>query len=1025
MSKTSRSSMQSGYVLVATILLGFAIAIASSTFLQYVVSSSTQMTNDTYTRLADEAAEAGAVYAADCIGQYSGNWTSYPGGALQPNTACDGTTKGSQNVSVSQSGSYQWITTFKVAPYTETNDNYQITVTGTLTIMRGTTTIKTYTSTKTNLLSKFVVRGSITPGTEQQATALSVDTHSCLIANGQLYCWGDNSKGQLGLGNTNSIYNVPTKVTFFAGKSVTKVAVGYKDTCAIADGTLYCWGDNTYGQVGVNSIATSYYTAPVAVDMTNVTGTMGTTTNKKVTDLSLTQSSTTSNSTTPGTPAPGSACMIVDGSAYCWGRNGDQQLGFGNTTATYRPTKLTTGEMSGRVALKISVGDIGGCAITSTTNASLPKAYPMVCWGRTAPGQPAAAPSVISPTLYNLASPDTLAVTGNTTCVTLGRFFYGLTCYGQSNVLPGITSSTTSPIYSFNGVIPFSTVRAADSGVDGSDEIYCVAAYRRPWCGGTANRGLTPAPTPPATTPPADPVDPFGHTNGIPFGLLDVPNDLNTRSANTGVLFHAVNVIGAGNNYGCFLSNGSLFCWGKDTNGQLGDGVAPGTTYVTPHRITQNNIGGQADQSTPLVADTNDFKWTLTADGPVSVGSRHSCAIIDSYSMCWGANDKGQLGTGNTSASYRPITSGVLINYGADRISAGGDSTCAVTNGSLFCWGDNTNGKLGLGSTSPAYKTAPTLVSVLNDSSNQSNYGAVIDVSVGSTNVCAVTGTSTAQSGNAVFCWGKNDHKQLGVSSQPAVQPTPTQVTGLPPNSTISAISVGDSHACAIANGDMYCWGTNGTYQLGYKTSTADRYATKVNATGTFTAVTAGKNFTCGILNGTAVCWGVNTAGQAGAATSASRIPSSLPITVGNSSVFSSTLQATAISAGDSHACAVLQGASYCWGADTYGQIGNNTTTASVASLYAVNGGDMAPDPTNVKNLNMTPASIGIAAGGSTSCNVANGLINCWGNNADLEAGKDTTNQGQTAPDPTSKVLAPLTAQWYRYEAALNKGTFY
>lgn len=396
MSKTSRSSMQSGYVLVATILLGFAIAIASSTFLQYVVSSSTQMTNDTYTRLADEAAEAGAVYAADCIGQYSGNWTSYPGGALQPNTACDGTTKGSQNVSVSQSGSYQWITTFKVAPYVETNDNYQISVTGTLTIMRGTTTIKTYSTTKTNLLSKFVIRGSITPGTEQQATSLSVDTHSCLIANGQLYCWGDNSRGQLGIaaGDTTS-RNTPTKVPFFVGKAVTKVAVGFQDTCAVADSTLYCWGDNTYGQIGVNSTATPYYTTPQAVNMTNIP--TASTTNKRVTDLSLTQSVTTT----------GSACIIVDGSGYCWGRNSDQQLGFTSGTsvtvggvsvpATFLPTKLTAGEMSGRVALKISVGGIGGCAITSTTNASLPKAYPMVCWGRLAPGQAPITPNVSLP----------------------------------------------------------------------------------------------------------------------------------------------------------------------------------------------------------------------------------------------------------------------------------------------------------------------------------------------------------------------------------------------------------------------------------------------------------------------------------------------------------------------------------------------------------------------------------------------------------------------------------------------------
>lgn len=998
MYKFSRSTSQSGYVLVATILLGFAIAIASSTFLQYVVSSSTQMTNDTYTRLADEAAEAGAVYAADCIGQYSGNWNAFPNGVLQPNTACDGTTKGSQNVSTSQSGSYQWITTFAVAPYAETNDNYKLSVTGTLTIMRGSTTIKTYTSVKTSLLSKYIVRASITPATEQQATSLSVDTHSCLIANGQLYCWGDNTRGQLGMaaGDTTS-RNTPTKVPFFASKTVTKVAVGFQNTCAVADGTLYCWGDNTYGQVGVNSIATSYYTTPQTVDMTNIT--TAATTNKRVTDLSLTQSTTT----------PGSACIIVDGSGYCWGRNNNQQLGFGNTAATYRPTKLTAGDISGRIVLDISVGDIGGCAITSTVSTTTASKYPLVCWGMRAPGQGAVAPTAGTQAALNWAS-DAVAVTGKTTCTTLGAFFYGLACYGQSNALTGLGTSTMNTVYSFNGYTPLPAVSSLDSGVDGSDELYCIVAVHRPWCAGTANRGLAPG----------DPVDPYG-SNGIPFAMLDSPFDLNTRGNPLGGIFHAVSTIGAGNNYGCFLSNGSLFCWGKDTNGQLGDNVAPNTIYVSPQRIIQNNIGGQADLSTPTVANTNDFRWTLTADGPLSLGNRHACAIIDAYIMCWGANDKGQLGTGNYQPSYRPITSGALVYYGADKISAGGDSTCAVAGGALFCWGDNTNGKLGIGSTSPSMKPSPTQLPFFADATNISNYGYVKDVSVGSTNACAITGTSTALSGNTVFCWGKNDHRQVGVSGLAATdQPTPKQVTGLPTNGTVTAISVGDSHACAIVNGDMYCWGTNGSYQLGYKTSTTDQYATKVNATGTFTAVTASKNFTCGILNGAAVCWGVNTSGQTGVAVSANRIPASLPITIANSSV--SSLLATDIKAGDSHVCAVLQGATYCWGDNTKGQIGNGTTTSPVIGPYLVNGGAMAPSAGN----NMTtPVTIGAGAGGFTSCNVANGLINCWGNNGDLQAGKDTTNQGQTAPDPTSTVLSPLTAQWYRYEAARNKGTFY
>lgn len=985
--------MQRGYVLVSTMLLGLAIAIASSTFLQYVVNSSAQLTDGTYTALAEEAAEAGAVYAADCIGQYSGDLTN-----LTPNTSCDRIPQGGAYLSTSQSGFYTLRSKFKVAQYTEQSDNFKLGVTGSLEILRGATTIKTYTVTKTSYVSKKVLHvataatsyssGGAAPSaptaTPIRATALSVDRHSCLIANGQLYCWGDNSSGQLGLGNKTP-QNQPTQVPFFSSMTVTKVAVGTGNTCAIANGALYCWGDDTYGQIGNAVTTTTPYLTPVAAK----TNTIG---SGKVTDISLTQSLTT----------PGSACAIIDGTGYCWGRNDKQQLGIStasskNTTNKNTPTAVTALLSGyGNKLTKISVGDGNGCSIVIGF---------LVCWGgQSSTAAPPALVGQSTPTPYGLYV-DNVAVVGNTTCATLSGFYHSVSCHGQSNALPALGTTTTSPQFLFNGSplahapdamhplpapyyrpyeydgAPFPIAGAPDSGISGSNELLCVTAYARPWCAGS----------------PSAYIDSPGA--GTPFALMD-SGELNNYGSNTLGYFHATGIIGAGNDYGCMLSNGSLFCWGKDTNGTQARGAVSQTTNFPLERVAQGIIGAQISQSTNTTTDTNDFAWTYAADGPVTVGAHHACAVVNNYIVCWGGNDKGQLGVGNTLNSAEPATSGVVLQYGADKISAGGDTTCSVSQGSLFCWGDNTYGQLAVSPSTLSSRPAPREITI-KDSNGQKLL--VTDVSVGAKNVCAIAGNAQ------LYCWGDNTDMQVGTgvaSLTPII--TPTLVTGLPtplgPStpSAVTAISVGDRHACAIVNSDAYCWGANDTYQLGYSTSTADQPPRQVTGgtTGVFTAIAAGSNFTCGISNGVVSCWGANNSGQLGNSPAVS--PTAKRATPAN--VAGNTTQATSVSAGSGHACAVLQGATYCWGSNSSHQV-NSSGTSPVTAPSKIIDGSMVDGR----------VTIGIGAGGSTSCNVANGLISCWGNNDKLQAGSTTG----------SFVSAPLTSQWYRYGINQNKGIFY
>ena len=141
-------------------------------------------------------------------------------------------------------------------------------------------------------------------------------------------------------------------------------------------------------------------------------------------------------------------------------------------------------------------------------------------------------------------------------------------------------------------------------------------------------------------------------------------------------------------------------------------------------------------------------------------------------------------------------------------------------------------------------------------------------------------------------------------------------------------VSAGATHACGVARGAVYCWGTNSS-GLGTGATASTTPAIVNGFTGkTVTDVTAGTNFSCAVASGTVYCWGLGTSGQLGngGTTSAS------PVAVGNLS--GKTI--TSISAGASHACAVASGAAYCWGLNSSGQVGDNSTIPRTTATAAI-----------------------------------------------------------------------------------------
>ena len=180
---------------------------------------------------------------------------------------------------------------------------------------------------------------------------------------------------------------------------------------------------------------------------------------------------------------------------------------------------------------------------------------------------------------------------------------------------------------------------------------------------------------------------------------------------------------------------------------------------------------------------------------------------------CWGQNDEGQLGTGNTTESLFPSALGSLTEV--VQVVAASRFTCSrQKSGQVNCWGANTLGQLGTGSPNAAPNPSPAITAV-NDA---------IGIWVGYEHACAV------RKSGAVACWGEAGDGQVGSGSVPpdASIPQPTSVVGI---TGALAVSTGGSHSCATtAGGGVFCWGENSLGELG--NGTTDRAYAAVPVTG-------------------------------------------------------------------------------------------------------------------------------------------------------------------------------------------------
>ncbi len=636
--------------------------------------------------------------------------------------------------------------------------------------------------------------------------------HACAItssgvdAAGTVKCWGTNTRGQLGDGTTTSS-NAPVSVTTGISTGVKAIAAGAYHTCAISSSdSLWCWGANESQQaVGaaaptgdqLNPVnvdgATSYLAIDAGVDHncaitsanelscfgSNANGKTGAGTSSGVRDAGLISDSGVSYSKI-SINADHSCGIISTNALKCWGSNASGRSGLGGSSTATTPTVVDSGVSYSELA----AGTESTCGITTGSA--------LKCAGRGDQG------THLDVVVNNRTSMQVVQSGTNFSAVTSG--YYGTwartstnsVLYGGlrtlfSHIGDGKSSVSRATAVQFDGTRVFTAI---DNGY-GSGFATCAIASGKLRCVGHPDAtGFFGLGSNPDTTGLVW-VDAVNSYTSVATGrshMCAIRSDSKLYCAGDGTfsgvgsttsVLTAVDgtenysFISSGRKTTCgILASGTLKCWGLNTYSQVGNNS---TSTV----------------ASPTIIDSG------VSYSKVAVGVSHACGITTSGSAlkCWGRQLDGRLGNGLTAEANVGLPTVIDSGTAYSEISVGDQHTCGVTSaGVMKCWGLNTDGRLGDGTTT----TSATPVTV--DSGN-----TYTKVAVGDVNSCGLRSTGK------IYCWGSYQQGLVGAAFANVL--TPTIVDS---GSSYNNLKVGSTKICGLTTtGRIRCWGNNQSNSFG------------------------------------------------------------------------------------------------------------------------------------------------------------------------------------------------------------------